>query len=228
LYGVGSQRSILVSQLRNGSIRLEVVYLYTRQLTPGGRDSDKREAMKSAYTVATFSISNRLRRALWHALWSCILRPSPRSFFGWRAFWFRAFGARLGHCCHIYPAARVWAPWLLEMDDGACLGEGAEVYNPAGVTLGRYAIVSQGAYLCGASHDVHDPDFAFIAKKIELGSYSWVCARAIVLPGIVMEEGAVLAAGAVATRHALAWTIHAGNPAREIGRRRARPEHPAV
>lgn len=171
------------------------------------------------YLQPAFPPVDRLRRAVWNLAWLVLCRVSPRPFFEWRAFWLRVFGARIGRQCHVYPSATIWAPWLLEMDDVACLGEGVEVYNPGGVRLGSHAIVSQGAYLCGATHDVHHPAFTYIAKPIELKAHAWVCARAIVLPGVTLGEGAVLAAGAVGTRHLGAWTIYGGNPAKPIGRR---------
>lgn len=171
------------------------------------------------YLRPAFPVADRLRRACWELIWLVLCRLSPRPFFGWRAFWLRVFGAKLGQKCHVYPSAQIWAPWRLEMDDVACLGEGVEVYNPGGLRLGSHAIVSQGAYLCGATHNVNDPAFTFVAKPIELRAYAWVCARAVVLPGVVLGEGAVLGAGAVAAKSLDAWTIYGGNPAKPISTR---------
>ena len=43
--------------------------------------------------------------------------------------------------------------------------------------------------------------------------------RAIILPGITIGEGAVVAAGAVVTKDVEPYAIVAGNPARKIGER---------
>ena len=64
---------------------------------------------------------------------------------------------RLGPNCHFYPGSKVWAPWNLICADQVTAGDGVEIYNPAPVTLGSHAILSQGAYLCGATHDYDDP-----------------------------------------------------------------------
>lgn len=96
------------------------------------------------------------------------------------------------------------------------IGPHVEVYNPGGILLKHHCIISQHAYLCGATHDYNSLDFTYIKKKIVAEPYSWVCARAIVLPGVVCEEGSVLGAGAVATRRLKAWTVYAGNPAVEV------------
>jgi putative colanic acid biosynthesis acetyltransferase WcaF len=96
------------------------------------------------------------------------------------------------------------------------IGENAEIYNPAPVHLGSHAIVSQGAYLCGATHDYEDPAFPLISFPMKLGAYSWVCARATVQPGANLGEGAILALGSVATRDLEPWAIYGGVPARKI------------
>ena len=54
---------------------------------------------------------------------------------------------------------------------------------------------------------------------IDIGAYAWICARAIVLPGVVCGDGAVLGAGAVTSKDLEKWTVYAGNPAREVGSR---------
>jgi putative colanic acid biosynthesis acetyltransferase WcaF len=93
------------------------------------------------------------------------------------------------------------------------------VYNAARISLGRRAVVSQGAYLCGASHNIHDPDFPMTTAPIVIGPLAWICARATVMSGVTVAEGAVLALGAVATRDLEAWTIYGGIPATRIGDR---------
>jgi putative colanic acid biosynthesis acetyltransferase WcaF len=133
----------------------------------------------------------------------------------------RLFGARLGKDCHIYPGARIWAPWNLECADTVGIDDGAVIYNMALVRLGSHSVVSQDALLCTATHDIDDPDFPLRHAPITLGARAWVCARAVVCPGVSLGEGAVLGISAVATRDLAAWTVHGGIPARPI-RQRAR------
>jgi len=141
-----------------------------------------------------------------------LCRPTPRPFHGWRRLVLRAFGAAVGRECHIYPRARIWAPWNLTCGDYASVADDAEIYNPARVELGEFSIVSQGAYLCGASHDYRSPGFELVSKPIVVGKRAWVAARAIVLLGVSLGEGCVIAAGSVVTRDMPGWTLCAGNP----------------
>jgi putative colanic acid biosynthesis acetyltransferase WcaF len=168
------------------------------------------------YLLPFFPLTNRLLRALWGIAYTLLFRISPRPFHAWRSFVLRCFGAKLGKNCHIYGRARIWAPWNLVCEDQATISDGAIVYNPERINLGSHAIVSQEAFLCGATHDYQDRGFRLIALPISIGAYAWVCARATVEPGVSVGDGAVLALGSVATRNLEPWSVYAGLPARKI------------
>ena len=186
-------------------------------------DSSQRVAAHEnldAYSVRTFPLGDRLRRLIWQMAWLVFYRPSPKTFHGWRSLVLRCFGARMGKSCFFYPNVRIWAPWNLECEELVTAADGAEIYNPAPLKLGSHAIVSQGAYLCGATHDFHDPKFPYLAYPSEIGRYAWICARAIVGPGVQVGEGAVLALGAVAVKNLEPWSVYGGNPAVNIKERK--------
>lgn len=143
-------------------------------------------------------------------------RPSPRLCHAWRAFLLRVFGAKLGARCHIYPRAVVWAPWNLECGDGVCIADGAEIYNPSPVRLGARVVVSQGAFLCGASHDYTTAEFPLISAPIVVGEGAWIAAHAIVLMGVAIGAQSVIGAGSVVTRDVPPRVVCAGNPARVL------------
>jgi putative colanic acid biosynthesis acetyltransferase WcaF len=114
----------------------------------------------------------------------------------------------------------IWAPWNLECEDRVAIADGANVYNPARVLIRSRAVVSQDAFLCGATRDYDDPAFPLVSAPITIGAGAWICARATVMPGRNVGEGAILGLGSVATRDLEEWTVNAGIPARKLGTRR--------
>jgi putative colanic acid biosynthesis acetyltransferase WcaF len=194
-----------------------------KQIHYNAADHIPAETAADPYLRPAFSLRDRLRRLNWNFCWSILYRTSPRPLHSWRAFLLRLFGAQMGPNCHFYPRSRVWAPWNLICADQVTAGDGVEIYNPAPVTLGSHAILSQEAYVCGATHDYDDPAFPLIAYAMNIGAYAWVCARASVAPGVNMGEGAVLGLGSVATRNLDAWTVYAGVPAVKVKQRRQFP-----
>lgn len=172
-----------------------------------------------AYTRPAFSFSNRSRRLAWNICWVLFYRISPRPFHFWRASLLRAFGAKLGEDCHFYPASKVWAPWNLVCSDHVAAADGVEIYNPSLIQIDSHVILSQEAYLCGATHDYNDQDFPLISYRMHIERYAWICARASVGPGVHVGEGAVLGLASVATRNLEPWTVYSGHPAEPVRKR---------
>jgi putative colanic acid biosynthesis acetyltransferase WcaF len=106
------------------------------------------------------------------------------------------------------------------MAKNSCLADDVDCYNPSLVNLGELAIVSQYAFLCTASHDYNDPDFAFLSRPIAIERLAWVAARAYVGPGVTIREGAIVGANSCVYSDVPSWVVVGGNPAKTIGRRR--------
>ena len=165
---------------------------------------------------SSFGWGNQLARATWNIVWLLLFRLSPRPCFRWRNFLLRCFGARIGPGSHVYPAARIWAPWNLEMGRTAAIADGAFIYNPARVTLEDFSIVSHEAFLCAASHDYTRWDFPLVTKPIRVSRHAWVAARTFVHMGVTIGEGTVIGAASVVTRDMPEWTVCAGNPCQVV------------
>ncbi len=174
-------------------------------------------------SLHSFSLGNRLARALWNSVWLLLFRPSPRPCHAWRSLLLRLFGARLAPGCHIYPGAKIWAPWNLVCREEACIGDGATIYNQAPVTLGKRAVVSQGAHLCTGSHDYQSPGFELFARPITVGDHAWLAAECFIHPGVTLGEGTVIGARSVVTRDMPAWQVCAGNPCKVLKPRAMKP-----
>ena len=173
------------------------------------------------------SKASRAKRLLWQLVWGLLCRPLPSRvwlFHRWRCFWLRAFGATVGSHCAVFSSVRIWAPWNLTLGDNCCLADGVDCYSVAPIVLGANATVSQGARLCTASHDISSPVMELTYRPITVGAGAWIAGWSIVLPGVTLGEGAVVGAGAVVTKDVPAWTVVAGNPARQIGVRRLNPQ----
>lgn len=87
------------------------------------------------------------------------------------------------------------------------------------VTLGDDVSIGPEASVLTLGHDPQSPAFADRGGPVTIGDRVWIGYRALVLPGVTIGEGAVVAAGAVVTRDVAPFAIVAGNPAREIGQR---------
>ncbi|MDT0682474.1 hypothetical protein RM543_07250 [Roseicyclus sp. F158] len=173
---------------------------------------------------ASFTLANRLERIMFAAVWLLLARWTPPPLHTWRAGLLRVFGARIGAGARIYGSAAIWLPRNLDIAEEAVIGPRVRLYAMGRIAVGRRAVISQGAHLCGGTHDTSDPSFKLVTRPVEVGERAWICAEAFVGPGVRVGEGAVLGARGVAMRSLAPWMIHAGNPAREVrARDMARP-----
>ena len=171
---------------------------------------------RGTYVGSTFSLRNRIGRVLWSIVAALFFRFSPKPLYGWRSFLLRCFGARIGKKVHIYPGAKIWAPWNLEVDDAAAIASGAIIYSQGKIIIGRNAVISQGAHICAGTHDYNLPDFPLITKPIIIKDYAWVAAEAFIHPGVIINTGCVIGARSVVNKDMPEWMVCAGFPCKPI------------
>lgn len=167
-----------------------------------------------------YSRWNKMKRLIWMITWGLLARPFPKSTLaGWKRFLLRSFGARISSTAIVYAEAKIFMPWNLRMDDYACIASGVDCYNAALVHIGINATVSQRAYLCTASHNIHSAHHEQVQRPIHVDNRAWVAAEAFVGPGVTIGEGAVVGARGCVVKDVEPWTVVGGNPAKFIKKR---------
>ena len=166
-----------------------------------------------------YSLSEYARRFAWTFVQGTMIRFSPGRAMGWRRFWLRLFGAKLGKLSGIRPTTRIVHPWLLELRDYAMLGDHVIVYNLGKITVGEHSVVSQNVHLCAGTHDYTKPDLPLIRSEINIGRGVWVCADAFIGPGVTIGHNSVIGARGVVVNDIEPGVVAAGNPAKVIKQR---------
>jgi acetyltransferase-like isoleucine patch superfamily enzyme len=85
--------------------------------------------------------------------------------------------------------------------------------------IGRNVNLSSEVLIRTAQHDYQSPDFKTVFHPVKIEDYVWLGPRCIILPGVTVGEGAVVAAGAVVTKDVEPYTLVGGVPAKKIGER---------
>lgn len=178
-----------------------------------------KEINKNTTSGPSFSLTNRSLRIIWNVSWFIFFRLTPTPFHSWRAFLLRCFGARIGSRTHIYPGAKIWAPWNLEIADEAGVANGVILYSQGKITIGKRAVISQGSHLCAGTHDFDKPGFPLVTKPITVGVNAWLAAEVFVHPGVTIGEGCVVGARSVVVENLPEWTICSGFPATVLKQR---------
>lgn len=135
-----------------------------------------------------------------------------------RNFILRLFGATIAKEACVYSKATIFAPWNLTLGN-SCIGPDTNIYSKDKILIGDNVVISQGAYLCTASHNISDPLMALTTSPIVINNRAWIAADAFVGMGVTIGEGAVVGARAAVFKDVEAWTVVGGNPAKFIKKR---------
>lgn len=129
--------------------------------------------------------------------------------------------------------------------EGSTIHTGAKFYNPANIIIGKDTIIGEGAVLDGrdklvigdhvdfasevmvynSQHDLNSATFQAVQEPVTIEDYVFVGPRAIILPGVKIGKGAIVAAGAVVTKDIGSFEIVGGVPAKVIGERKEKDLH---
>lgn len=131
----------------------------------------------------------------------------------------KLFGAKIGKGCIVYSSAKIWYPKNLILGERVCIGPHADIYTADKITIGDKVTISQGAYLCAASHDIRYLNKPLVTAPIKVERFAWVCADAFIGMGVTIGEGSVVGARACVFKDVEPWTVVGGNPAKFIKKR---------
>ena len=116
----------------------------------------------------------------------------------------------------------------LAIGEGSFLGR-VKIQIHAPVRIGCNVVINDGVEIFTGSHDIGSLQYDQINRPVIIEDYAWICSSAMLLPGVTVGRGAVVAAGAVVAKDVPPLAVVGGNPARVI---KSRPDvkfayHPA-
>lgn len=133
-------------------------------------------------------------------------------------------GAKIGHNVHIYPGVRFFTPKGLTIGDNVSISSYVVVTTAGGVTIGQNVLIGYGAKILSANHKIPEERGTIFGAGHDIAPVNiedgvWIGANAVILPGVRVGTGAVVAAGAIVTKNVAPYTIVGGVPAKLIRHR---------
>lgn len=80
--------------------------------------------------------------------------------------------------------------------------------------IGSYVDIAQDVCIWTEQHDYNSPSFAAVCKAVNIDDYVWIASKSIILPGITIGKGAVVACGSVVTKDIPPLAVVGGVPAK--------------
>lgn len=142
-----------------------------------------------------------------------------------RKFFFRLAGVKIGKNSYVHMGTRFYLPIDITIGDGTIIGDNCSLDGRAPLSIGNHVDIASQALIYNSEHDINSEGFDPIEQSVEIGDYVFIGPRAIILPGVKIGRGAVVAAGAVVTSDVAPFTVVGGVPAEKIGERKIKNPH---
>ena len=135
-----------------------------------------------------------------------------------RSFFYKLVGMKIDGVLHMW--ARFYDPSNIEIGSDSIVGDHAFLDGRAKLKIGNHVDIASEVMIYNSEHDVSSEYFSDRIEPIEIGDYVFIGPRAIIMPGIKIGKGAIVAAGAVVTHDIPEFAIVGGVPAKVIGVRK--------
>lgn len=147
-----------------------------------------------------------------------IVAKIPSHFF--RLWFYRVvMKAKIGSGSSIFMDAWLDTPGGLRIGLNTTVNAHCRLDARGGLTIGDNVSISESVLILTADHDVQSVLFDGRTSPVSIGDFVFIGTRAMILPGVTLGDGCVVAAGSVVTNNVPAFAIVAGIPAKRIGNR---------
>jgi maltose O-acetyltransferase len=164
-------------------------------------------------------INNRVQHTLLELETFIILILSFIPIGAFRLMIVKLSGVIIGKNTRINMGVRLYDPNNIVIGEDCVVGEGVVLDGRDKLIIGDHVDIASEVMIYNSQHDINSDKFEAVSSPVAVGDYVFIGPRAILLPGVTVGEGAVIAAGAVVTKDVEPYTIVGGVPAKPIGER---------
>jgi acetyltransferase-like isoleucine patch superfamily enzyme len=127
-------------------------------------------------------------------------------------------GAKIGKVA-MFGGFEIRNPSGISIGDGCSVGPRVVLDGRKGLEIKKNVTIASETIIWTLHHDYNDVNFKTVGDKVVIEEYVWICSRTVILPGVTIGRGAVVATGSVVTKDVAPFAIVGGIPAKQIGTR---------
>ena len=142
-----------------------------------------------------------------------------------RRLCYRIVGIKIGSGSTIHMWANFYQPKNVSIGKDTIIGDHCFLDGRADLVIGDHTAIASQVLFYNSEHDINHSEFTAREEPIKVGDYVFIGPRAIILPGVTIGDGAVIAAGAIVTKDVDSKSVVAGVPAKEIAKRNLESFH---
>lgn len=129
-------------------------------------------------------------------------------------------GVKIGKGTTIHMGCKFFQPKGITIGEDSIIGDRTFLDGRAELEIGDHVDIASEVLIYNSEHDIDSKTFKAVEEPVFIDDYVFIGPRSIILPGISIGKGAVVAAGAVVTKDIEPFMIVGGVPAKVIGERK--------
>lgn len=133
-----------------------------------------------------------------------------------RKCFYQMLGCKIGKDSVIFRRCDMLYPGRIEIKNNVSIGWFTHLDGRGGIIIGENTNISSYSKIVTGGHIADSPTFDVEFLPIVIGKRVWICTGAIILGGVTIGDGAIIAAGSVVTKDVAPYTIVGGIPAKYI------------
>ena len=107
----------------------------------------------------------------------------------------------------------------VSIGSNCAIGQFVYLDGRGGLTIGNNVNISGRTSIYTASHNHKSPRWEYIKSKTVIDDNVWIASNSVVIQGIHIGKGSIVAAGSVVVKNVENFDIVGGNPAKKISKR---------
>ncbi len=112
----------------------------------------------------------------------------------------------------------------VQIGNGVHIGEGSVIYSGVGIRIGDNTIIGPQNIIVDLDHRFQDFSLpinqqGMIGKEVSIEEDVWIASRCVIIKGVTIGKGSVIAAGSVVNKSIPPYSVAAGIPARVLKKR---------
>lgn len=137
-----------------------------------------------------------------------------------RRFIYRLVGVSIGKGSAIHTGTKFYNPSNISIGSDTIVGENCVLDGRDKLNIGDHVDIATDVMFYNSQHDINSENFEAYSRPVTINDYVFIGPRSIILPGVSIGKGAIVAAGAVVTKNVEEYEIVGGVPAKVIGERK--------
>ena len=138
-----------------------------------------------------------------------------------RALFYETTLPKCGRSLYVHSGVAFYFPYNISIGDNVYFNRNVFITARDPVTIGNDVLIGPNVVINTGNHTFSDRDVPIVkqghtSERITIGDDVWIAANAIILKGVTVGKGAVIAAGAVVNKDVAPYTLVGGVPAKKI------------